>query len=55
MVAIYPALLEYQGMLMSEPLAATLLSGGVLAVLWAWDGGLGGAGCCRGRCSGRWR
>ncbi len=39
MVAIYPALLEYQGMLMSEPLAATLLSGGVLAVLWAWEGG----------------
>jgi hypothetical protein len=38
-VAIYPALLEYQGMLMSEPLATTLLSGGVLAVLWAWDGG----------------
>src|SRR5215203_123979 len=38
-VAIYPALLEYQGMLMSEPVAATLLSGGVLAVLWAWDGG----------------
>ena len=38
-VAIYPALLEYGGMLMSEPLAATLLSGGVLAVLWAWDGG----------------
>jgi hypothetical protein len=37
-VAIYPALLEYQGMLMSEPLAATLLSGGVLAVLWAWEG-----------------
>jgi hypothetical protein len=37
-VAIYPALLEYQGMLMSEPLAAALLSGGVLAVLWAWDG-----------------
>ena len=34
-IAIYPALLEYQGMLMSEPLAATLLSGGVLAVLWA--------------------
>jgi hypothetical protein len=26
-------------MLMSEPLAATLLSGGVLAVLWAWEGG----------------
>jgi hypothetical protein len=38
-VAIYPALLEYQGMLMSEPLAATLLSGGVLAALRAWDGG----------------
>jgi hypothetical protein len=38
-VAIYPALLEYQGMLMSEPLAATLLSGGVLASLWAWGGG----------------
>lgn len=38
-VATYPALLEYQGMLMSEPLAATLLSGGVLAVLWAWEGG----------------
>jgi hypothetical protein len=36
-VAIYPALLEYQGMLMGEPLAATLLSGGVLAMLWAWD------------------
>jgi hypothetical protein len=38
-VAVYPALLEYQGMLMSEPLAATLLSGGMLAVLWAWEGG----------------
>jgi 4-amino-4-deoxy-L-arabinose transferase-like glycosyltransferase len=34
-VAIYPALLEYQGMLMSEPLAAALLSGSVLAMLWA--------------------
>jgi 4-amino-4-deoxy-L-arabinose transferase-like glycosyltransferase len=34
-VAVYPALLEYQGMLMSEPLAATLLSGTVLAMLWA--------------------
>ncbi|HEX2096148.1 MAG TPA: glycosyltransferase family 39 protein, partial [Solirubrobacterales bacterium] len=41
-VAIYPALLEYQGMLMGEPLAATLLSGGVLAVLWAADSGRGG-------------
>jgi len=37
-VAVYPALLEYQGMLMGEPVAATLLSGGVLAVLWSWDG-----------------
>jgi hypothetical protein len=37
-VAVYPALVEYQGMLMGEPLAATLLSGGVLAVLWAWEG-----------------
>jgi 4-amino-4-deoxy-L-arabinose transferase-like glycosyltransferase len=36
-VAIYPALLEYQGMLMSEPLAAALLSGSVLAMLWAAD------------------
>jgi 4-amino-4-deoxy-L-arabinose transferase-like glycosyltransferase len=36
-VAIYPALLEYQGMLMSEPLAASLLSGAVLAMLWADD------------------
>lgn len=34
-VAIYPALLEYQGMFMSEPLAASLLSGAVLSMLWA--------------------
>jgi 4-amino-4-deoxy-L-arabinose transferase-like glycosyltransferase len=34
-IAIYPALLEYQGMLMGEPLAAALLSGGVLAAFWA--------------------
>ncbi len=34
-IAVYPALLEYQGMLMGEPLAATLLSGVVLAMLWA--------------------
>jgi Dolichyl-phosphate-mannose-protein mannosyltransferase len=34
-VAVYPALLEYQGMPMGEPLAATLLSGAVLAMLWA--------------------
>jgi Dolichyl-phosphate-mannose-protein mannosyltransferase len=37
-VAVYPALLEYQGMLMGEPLAATLLSGAVLAMLWAAQG-----------------
>lgn len=36
-VAIYPALLEYQGMLMGEPLAATLISGAVLSILWAAD------------------
>ncbi len=36
-VAIYPALLEYGGMLMSEPLATTLLAGAVLAMLWATD------------------
>jgi 4-amino-4-deoxy-L-arabinose transferase-like glycosyltransferase len=36
-IAVYPALLEYQGMLMSEPLAATLLAGSILAILWAWD------------------
>jgi 4-amino-4-deoxy-L-arabinose transferase-like glycosyltransferase len=34
-IAIYPALLEYQGMLMGEPLAAALLSAAVLAMLWA--------------------
>jgi asparagine N-glycosylation enzyme membrane subunit Stt3 len=34
-IAVYPALLEYQGMLMGEPLAATLLAGAVLATLWA--------------------
>jgi hypothetical protein len=36
-VAVYPAFLEYGGMLMSEPLAATLLSGAVLGLLWARD------------------
>jgi 4-amino-4-deoxy-L-arabinose transferase-like glycosyltransferase len=36
-VAVYPALVEYQGMVMSEPLAATLLSGAVLALFWATD------------------
>lgn len=34
-VAIYPALLEYQGMLMGEPLAAALLSAAILSMLWA--------------------
>src|SRR5258707_5098277 len=49
-VAIYPALLEYQGMLMSEPLAAALLSGAVLAMLWAGDARHTAAtsGSCRG-------
>lgn len=37
-IAIYPALLEYQGMLMGEPLATALLSGAVLAMFWAADG-----------------
>lgn len=37
-VAIYPALLEYQGMTMGEPLAATLLAGAVLAILRAAEG-----------------
>lgn len=38
-IAVYPALLEYQGMLMGEPLAAALLSGAVLGTLWARDPG----------------
>jgi hypothetical protein len=37
-VAIYPATIEYTGMLMTEPLAATLLSGAILAILWAAGG-----------------
>jgi hypothetical protein len=37
-VAVYPAFLEYGGMLMSESLAATLLSGAVLGLFWARDG-----------------
>ncbi len=36
-VAIYPATIEYTGMLMTEPLAATLLAGAILAILWAAD------------------
>src|ERR1700753_312043 len=44
-VAIYPATLQYTGMLMTEPAAATLLAGASLAVLWAGDGPrLGGSG-----------
>jgi hypothetical protein len=33
--AIYPALLEYGGMLMTEPLGTALLAGAILAFLWA--------------------
>jgi 4-amino-4-deoxy-L-arabinose transferase-like glycosyltransferase len=51
-VAIYPALLEYQGMLMGEPLAATLLSGAVLAMLWASSAD--GDGSSRGDPRARW-
>jgi 4-amino-4-deoxy-L-arabinose transferase-like glycosyltransferase len=39
-VAIYPATIQYTGMLMTEPLAATLLAGAILAILWAGDGTL---------------
>jgi 4-amino-4-deoxy-L-arabinose transferase-like glycosyltransferase len=34
-VAIYPILIEYHGMFMTEPLAAATLAGAVLAFLWA--------------------
>jgi nitrogen fixation-related uncharacterized protein len=41
-VAIYPALLQYQALLLTEPLAATLLVGSLVAFFWAADsGGLG--------------
>src|ERR1700749_1029530 len=36
-VAIYPATIEYTGMLMTEPLAATLLAGAMLGIFWAGD------------------
>jgi len=36
-LAIYPALLEYQGMLLTEPLAAFLLSASLVTFLWATD------------------
>src|SRR6201999_212039 len=39
-VAIYPATIEYTGMLMTEPLAATLLAGAMLGIFWAGDGAL---------------
>src|SRR6201996_7924474 len=42
-VAIYPATIEYTGMLMTEPLAATLLAGAMLAILWAGGTPRGGA------------
>ncbi len=47
-IAIYPALVEYQGMLMGEPLAATLLSGGVFAMFWAAGPTVSARGSCRG-------
>lgn len=47
-IAVYPALLEYQGMLMGEPLAAALLSGAVLATLWAAGPADPARGSCRG-------
>jgi 4-amino-4-deoxy-L-arabinose transferase-like glycosyltransferase len=47
-IAVYPALLEYQGMLMGEPLAASLLSGAVLATLWAAGPTISAHGSCRG-------
>src|SRR3954447_4137915 len=34
-IAIYPALLQYQGLLLTEPLAATLLAGSLVAFLSA--------------------
>jgi hypothetical protein len=37
-VAGYPALLQFQGMLMTEPLAITMLAASLLAFLWAGDG-----------------
>jgi hypothetical protein len=36
-LAIYPSLLEYHGMIMSEPLAIFLLSAAVLSFLWAGE------------------
>jgi 4-amino-4-deoxy-L-arabinose transferase-like glycosyltransferase len=36
-IAIYPALLDYQGLLLTEPLAAFLLSAALVALLYATD------------------
>jgi hypothetical protein len=36
-VAIYPATIQYTGMLMTEPPAATLVAGAMLAIFWAWE------------------
>jgi hypothetical protein len=36
-LAVYPALLDYQGMLLTEPLAAFLLSAALVAFFWAAD------------------
>ncbi len=54
-IAIYPALLEYQGLLLTEPLAAFLLSAG-LVVFWARQSGVrrSAAGWPVARCSERW-
>jgi hypothetical protein len=54
-VAIYPATLEYTGMLMTEPLAATLLVGAILGLLWAGDGPRPGAAGEPGEARSPWR
>src|SRR5262249_30237783 len=54
-VAIYPATIEYTGMLMTEPLAATLLSGAILGLLWAGDGPRPGAADRSERARSPWR
>jgi hypothetical protein len=54
-VAIYPATLQYTGMLMTEPLAATLLAGAILGILWAGDGPRTGASGPPGEPRSAWR
>ena len=57
-IAIYPALLEYQGMLLTEPLAATLLSGAVAGRLLLRRADATSAmahGCARRAVRSRWR